>query len=335
MPGYAPTPLIEVPALAERWGVASVWVKDESSRLGLPAFKVLGASWAVNRALTAAAGLPPAQTLEDLKAVAAGSGATLVTATDGNHGRALAHMGRLLGLSARIYVPGGLPESTRRAIRGEGAVVVETGVVYDGAVARAAAEATEGDVLVQDTAWDGYEEIPSWIIEGYSTLFAEIDLQLPTPAGIVAVPTGVGSLLQSALEHYRAVGRTTRPRVLAVEPASAACVTASLATGHPVTVDTSAPTSMAGLNCGTVSRTAWPAICESLDAAIGVTDTEAAEALAFLHEKGISVGPCGAAALAGFEAAWCSRNGPEMLGLGSAATVVLLSTEGAAANEGR
>jgi diaminopropionate ammonia-lyase len=335
MPGYAPSPLVSVPALAEHWGASSVWVKDESNRLGLPAFKVLGASWAVNRALCAAAGKPLARTLDELQGVAAGASATLVTATDGNHGRAVAYMARLLGLQARIYVPAGLPASTLAAVRSEGAQVIDTGDIYDKAVARAAKETAEGDLLIQDTAWDGYEEIPGWIIDGYSTLFAEIDQQLPAPANTVAVPTGVGSLLQAALQHYRTPGRADRPSVLAVEPATAACVTASLATGSPVTVDTSEPTSMAGLNCGTVSLTAWPAIRESLDAAVGVTDSEAAQALEFLHREGIPVGPCGAASLAGLEAAWAFPEGPDVLGLGPDAVVVLLSTEGAAANEGR
>ncbi|MEG9250295.1 diaminopropionate ammonia-lyase [Arthrobacter sp. Soc17.1.1.1] len=335
MPGYAPSPLIPVPTLAERWGVASVWVKDESDRLGLPAFKVLGASWAVNRAISATAGKPPARTLQELQTLAADNRTTLITATDGNHGRALAYMARLLDLPARIYVPGGLPESTAEAIRGEGATVIDTGVIYDNAVALAAAETTGRELLIQDTAWQGYEETPAWIIDGYSTLFAEIDQQLPEPATTVAVPTGVGSLLQAALQHYRAADRLIRPSVLAVEPATAACVTASLAASRPVSVDTSAPTSMTGLNCGTVSATAWPPIHASLDAAIGVTDSEAQQALEFLHQEGIPVGPCGAASLAGLTAAWAAPEGAEILGLGPDACVVLLSTEGAAANEGR
>ena len=334
MPGYTASPLIPVPALAERWGVGSVWVKDESNRLGLPAFKVLGASWAVNRAISAAVGKGPARTLQELQDTADDSRTTLVTATDGNHGRALAYMARLLNLPARIYVPGGLPESTLEAVRGEGASVIDTGAVYDDAVDWASAETADGDLLIQDTAWQGYEEVPGWIIDGYSTLFAEIDKQLPEPVTTVAVPTGVGSLLQAALQHYRAEGRSTRPSVLAVEPATAACVTASLAAGRPISVDTSAPTSMAGLNCGTVSSTAWLSIRASLDAGVGVTDAEAEHALNFLHQQGIPVGPCGAASLAGLEAAWGAPEGREILALGPDACVVLLSTEGAAANEG-
>ncbi|TCC01603.1 pyridoxal-phosphate dependent enzyme [Kribbella soli] len=314
MPGYAATPLIEVPALAELLGAGSVWVKDESNRFGLPAFKVLGASWAVNRALG------PARTFAELVSLVAGRRLTLVTATDGNHGRALAYLARALGLRSRIYVPAGLPEAPVQAIRDEGASVVDTGLPYDDAVQAAAASVRDGDVLIQDTAWPGYEEVPRWIVAGYSTLFAEIDGQLPSEIGLVVVPTGVGSLLQSAIEHYRVAGRRTS--VLAVEPVTAACVTKSLAAGRPVTVDTSAPTIMAGLNCGTVSSTAWPTIHRGLDAAIAVTDDETRAAQALLHSYNIPAGPCGAAALAALQVT-DSRPSPD--------AVVLINTEGATA----
>ena len=113
----------------------------------------------------------------------------------------------------------------------------------------------------------------------------------------------MGSLLQAALQHYRSAARADRPAVLAVEPATAACVTASLAAGRPVTVDTSSPTIMAGLNCGTVSEIAWPVISAGLDAAVGVSEDQARSALTDLHSAGLPVGPCGAAALAGLRVA--------------------------------
>ncbi len=305
IPGYRPTPLVTLPAVAARLGVRGVAVKDESDRFGLPAFKVLGASWAANRAISAYLRLQAARTFAELVDRARGSGLTLVTATDGNHGRALARIARLLGLTARIHVPDGLAAATIAAIEGEGAAVARTGPLYDDAV-RDAAASTAGrskELLVQDTAWPGYEQVPAWIVQGYATLFAEIDTQHPDPADLVAVPTGVGSLLQAAIEHYRASDRARRPALLAVEPTSAACVTASLRTGAPVTVDTSAATAMVGLNCGTVSSLAWPAIRGGLDAGVGVTDDEALQALDRLHRSGVPAGPCGAAALAGVEAA--------------------------------
>ena len=141
-----------MPALARELGLGQVYVKDESNRLGLPAFKVLGGSYAVHRAVTAH-GRPTA----------------LVTATDGNHGRALARTGRLLDLPVRVFVPAGVHPVAIAAIEDEGADVV--------AQARDEAAAS-GALLVQDTAWPGYEQIPAWIVHGYTTLFGEIDDQL-------------------------------------------------------------------------------------------------------------------------------------------------------------
>ncbi|MFF0344675.1 pyridoxal-phosphate dependent enzyme [Kribbella sp. NPDC004875] len=317
MPGYAPTPLVELPLLAEGLGIGRVWVKDESHRFGLPAFKVLGASWAVSRAIGT-------RTFPELTERVAGSNLTLVTATDGNHGRALAHMARLLGLRCRVYVPAGLPDSTVQAIRDEGASVLGTGRDYDETVRIAAASPRDGELLIQDTAWPGYEEVLRSIVAGYTTLFSELDEQHPGEPDLVVVPTGVGSLLQSAIHHYRSPARTRRTTILAVEPVTAACVTASLQTGRPTTVDASIPTTMAGLNCGTISSAAWPAIHHGLDAAIGVTDAEASEALHVLHGQGILAGPCGAAALAGLQAA--------DLQLPASTSAVLISTEGITAN---
>ncbi|HWD80759.1 MAG TPA: pyridoxal-phosphate dependent enzyme, partial [Kribbella sp.] len=263
-----------------------------------------GASWAVNQALG------PARTFAELAASV--KEVTLVTATDGNHGRALAYLARSLGVAARIYVPGGLPGATLQAIRDEGATVIDTGRPYDDAVRLAAGSIDGDDVLIQDTAWPGYEDVPGWIVAGYDTLFSEIDEQHPGAPELVVVPTGVGSLLQAALEHYRG-----RAKVLAVEPITAACVGASLKAGKPVSVDTSAPTIMAGLNCGTVSSIAWPVIRDHLDAAVAVTDDQARAAMKVLHAHDIPAGPCGAAALAGAQLTTLQAD-----------SVVLISTEG-------
>jgi diaminopropionate ammonia-lyase len=162
--GYAPTRLVELPELAAATGVGRVFAKDESTRLGLPAFKALGASWAIRRVLDE---YPP------------GARLTIVTATDGNHGRAVARFARLLGQSATIYLPRGVHPAAVAAIAGEGARVVHVDGVYDEAVAAAAAAADRpGCVLVQDTAWGGYERIPGWIVDGYDTLLVEVDEQL-------------------------------------------------------------------------------------------------------------------------------------------------------------
>jgi diaminopropionate ammonia-lyase len=331
MPGYQQTPLVELPELAAEFGVATVFVKDESNRLGLPAFKILGASWAVNCAISQRSGFDrPAASLTELRERC--GPVTLVTATDGNHGRALARMAALLGLAARIYVPAGTSQETVKAIASEGAEVVQTDLVYD-EVIWAAASSTAGhpdDLLIQDTAWQGYEQVPRSIVEGYGTLLNEIDVQLgERDIHLVSVPTGVGSLLQAALEHYRNPARQQPPAILAVEPVTAARVAASLAAGKPVSVDTSQPTIMAGLNCGSVSMIAWPVIRDGLDACVVVTDDQARAAMKRLHELGVPAGPCGGAALAGVREALSNADRHGALMINEDSSVLLISTDGA------
>jgi len=147
-------------------------------------------------------------------------------------------------------------------------------------------------------------------------------------ADLLVVPTGVGSLLQAALQHYRHPNLKERPAVLAVEPAKAACVTASVAAGRPITVDTSEPTIMAGLNCGSVSTIAWPAIRDGLDAGVTVIDSQAIAAMHRLNELGISAGPCGGAALAGVREALDDAEHRASLAITADSVLVLISTDG-------
>ncbi|HEY2280054.1 MAG TPA: pyridoxal-phosphate dependent enzyme [Streptosporangiaceae bacterium] len=310
LPGYEPTPLVSRPELATELGVGRVLVKDESSRLGLPAFKVLGASWACHQVL------------------ARRPGARLVTGTDGNHGRAVARMAAHFGVRATVFVPTAMLPRTAALIESEGAEVVRIDGDYDEAVRAAAAlaAAQPDHALVQDTAWPGYEQVPAWIVAGYQTLLEEIDDQLDQTPGLVVTPVGVGSLAQAVVTHYRQPGRP-HPAVLAVEPDSAAGLLASLQAGEPVAVPT-ANTVMAGLNCGTVSAAAWPVLRQGNDAAVAVTDQAALAAVADLGRLGVSSGPSGAATLAGARAALTRPERRAALGLSADAAVVLLSTEG-------
>jgi diaminopropionate ammonia-lyase len=307
---YAPTPLVRLSPLAAELGVGEVYVKDESSRLGLPAFKILGASWACSRVVDEQQGL------------------TLVTATDGNHGRAVARMASLLGARSAVFVPSAMNPKTAGLIVDEGAEVVWVDGDYDRAVRRAAAHVADKDDrrLVQDTAWPGYEQVPAWIVEGYATMLDEVDDQLSRAPDVVVVPVGVGSLAAAVVAHYRRPD-TPHPTVLAVEPDTAACVLASLSAGAPTSV-TTAKTVMAGLNCGTVSTAAWPLLRDGCDAAVAVTDQAAEQAAADLGRLGVSSGPSGAASLAGARAVLCSEDRRAQLGIGGDAVVVLLSTEG-------
>ncbi|MEU0877255.1 pyridoxal-phosphate dependent enzyme [Lentzea sp. NPDC005914] len=301
LPGYAPTPLTELPALATELGVRRVFVKDESSRLGLPAFKALGASWAVHLVLKDQIGQM-----------------TLTTATDGNHGRAVARMARIFHQKAHIFVPHNVHPHAVEAIKAEGAEVTLVNGTYDDAVAMAA---KADGILVQDMGLPGYEEIPAWIVEGYGTLCAEIDEQLEEDPDLVVVPVGVGSFAQAVITHYR--GRDSRTKILTVEPETAACVLESLKADELRTVPTS-DTIMAGLNCGTPSTTAWPFLRNGVDAAVAISDADCAKALKDLHDQNVHSGPCGAAPLAGLRAI--------REDLGELNTVVLISTEGQAAN---
>ena len=335
LPDYAPTPLTELPQLAAEFGVGRVFVKDESCRLGLPAFKALGASWAVHRTLAERAAHGKGQ-----GPVAPVTPLTLVTATDGNHGRAVARTARLLGQRAHIFVPHGVHPRAVAAIVAEQAKVTEVPGPYDEAVRLAAEAAAAPDaVLVQDTAWPGYEQIPGWIVEGYSTLCAEIDEQLAAEGvvegpDLVCVPVGVGSLAQAVVTHYRSRPSGHAPALLSVEPEAAPCVLESLTRGAPVSV-TTGETTMAGLNCGTPSSIAWPHLRGGLDAAVAVADADSARAAGDLAAAGVSSGPCGAAPLAGLRAALTGVGAEERrtaLRLGPDSVVVLLSTEGTAAN---
>lgn len=337
LPGYAPTPLTECAAVADALGLGTVWVKDESSRLGLPSFKILGASYATYRALAERLGgtdrIGGWSGIEDLRArVAPLLPLTLVAATDGNHGRAVARMAHLLGFEARIYVPAGTARARIVAIEGEGAAVTVVDGDYDAAIRRSAADAGPHHMVISDTSWEGYERVPAWVIDGYTTIFDEVAETLgelePT---LVVIPVGVGALAAATIHHYRRV-QATAPRILGVEPASAACVQASLRAGEPTTVPGPHPSIMAGLNCGTPSLIAWPRLRRGLDAVVAISDDRARDAMRVLAAEGIVSGETGAAALGGLYEVLTGPEGPrlrERWELGTRSRVLVLSTEGA------
>jgi len=287
--GYAPTPLHDLGG--------GVWLKDESGRLGLPAFKVLGASWAVERALRA----DPSIT-------------TLVAASAGNHGRAVAHVARLRGLTCRVYLPARSVAARRSAIAGEGAEVVIVEGTYEEAVARAAADGAAPRVFeLADVGASGPAE---WVIDGYATLFSELD----TDWSVALVPVGVGSLGAAAARWGAAAGVP----VLAVEPDVAACLTASLVAGEPTVVDTPG-TAMAGLDCAEVSLAAWPTLEPGIRGTITVSDAQTRDAMRELAARGLAIGDSGAATLAALHKL---RSDDELLAAVSLDRVLLIATEG-------
>jgi diaminopropionate ammonia-lyase len=337
MPGYEPTPLREAPATAGRLGVAEVLVKDESSRLGLPSFKVLGASWAICRALNArlGGGGGGAPTFNQLaRAVAPLRPLGLSAATDGNHGRAVAHVAALLGLGCRIYVPEGTAQARIDAIAGEGATVSVVDGGYDDAVRRSAQDAGERYLVISDTSWEGYEEVPRWVVEGYVTILWEIEDWLaarrhPRP-DVVVVPIGVGALAAATVGHYWS-SQHKRPVIVGVEPTSAACLLESVAAGSMISLDHPQLSIMAGLNCATPSLIAWPLVSRGIDVYLAVSDARVPEAMRLLAADNIIAGETGAAGLAGLLRA---LEAPDVelrtaVRLDASARVLLICTEGA------
>ena len=321
LPGYTATRAVDAPSLAADIGVSSLAIKDEAGRLGMPSFKILGASWAVYRLLVTRLGHEPDwRDLDELRVEFASLGPlTLVAATDGNHGRAVAHMARLLGYDSHILVPAGTARARIDGIASEGASVTVVDGTYDDAVRASAELAADRALVVSDTSWDGYTEVPADVIDGYTTIFAELDDQLPEPPDLVVVPMGVGALTAAAVEHYAAIAT-----IVAIEPLSAACGLRSAEAGHPVLVAGPHDSIMAGLNCGTVSPIAWPTVSRGVDVFVAVGDQAAEQAMRDLATVGVVAGETGAAALAGLRAVVAADVVPTR-----GARALVLCTEGA------
>lgn len=337
MPGYARTPLVEAPGIARALGVARVFVKDESSRLGLPSFKMLGASWATVQAIGREwLGRPdeiiPLDEVRD--AIPDRESRGLAAATDGNHGRGVARMARLLGLRCAIFVPEGTAASRIADIEAEGASCEIVAGTYDDAIARSAIEASENTIVVSDTSWDGYVVIPASVIRGYSTMFLEIDEAvhehgLPAPT-VVAFQAGVGSFAAAGLSHYRADSNRDEPTTVIVEPTRANCLMVSARAGALATAPGPHPSTMAGLNCGLPSMLAWPTVYAATDVYLAIDDDAAHRGMRMLAEAGIVAGESGAASLGALlEIADGPHLDRQKVGLSTDAVVLIVNTEGA------
>ena len=308
--GYAPTELRDASDLAELMGVGRVWLKLETERFGLPAFKILGASWAAERLLAERGGHDRL---------------CLVTATDGNHGRAVARVARTRGLGCRILVPHGTTTARIEAIAAEGARVDVVDGDYDEAVRRAAALADDDHAVVADTAWPGYDQVPRWIVEGYATIFAEATEQLRGAVPDVAlIPIGVGSLAIAAARAWPG----PRPRLAGFEPAGADAAFRSIRAGTPVEVPGPHESIMAGLNCGSLSLHAFPVLQRSFDAFCSIGDELAEEGMRRLAELGIEAGEVSGGAVGCALAASRDEEARRQLGITPESSLFLLLTEG-------
>jgi diaminopropionate ammonia-lyase len=311
--GYAPTQLRPLPEETAALGLGEIWLKDENGRFGLPAFKIAGASWALARLVAERPGLE-----------------SVWAASEGNHGRAVARAAAQRGLAARIFLPVATSEARARAIASEGAEVVRVEGVYEDAVAAAArAGDVPGAATLADVAYDDSDPVAHWVADGYSTIFDEAAEQADVPFDVILCQIGVGSFASAAVRF--ACHQQPPAIAIGVEPATAACVTASLAAGRPVVVDTPG-TSMAGLNCATPSHAAWPVLRDGLAGTVVISVDESRTAMRDLAALQIVAGDCGAASLAGLRALMRDPGCAQLArsaGLGPSSCVLIVSTEGA------
>ncbi|MBM6690799.1 diaminopropionate ammonia-lyase [Fusobacterium mortiferum] len=293
LPGYKATPLVELDELAKYYGVQKLWLKDESKRFGLNAFKVLGGSYAIGKYLSQKLGkdmseLPFNVLVSDEVKKQLGD-VTFVTATDGNHGRGVAWVANKLRQKSVVYMPKGSAQMRFDAIAREGADVSITDLNYDDAVRLANKGAQEhGWIMVQDTAWDGYEEIPLWIMQGYSTIINEIVEQLeaakeekPTH---VFLQAGVGSFAGAVQGYLSHLYGDDRPITIICEPHGANCIYKSMEAndGKPHNVTGDLTTIMAGLACGEPNTISWKILRDNSDFSVSCDDSIAARGMRVL-----------------------------------------------------
>lgn len=338
IPGFKPTPLIELRSKAAELNLNKLWVKDESKRLDLNAFKVLGASYAITNYIFNKLGWNKSALSfkkllnEDL------SGLSFVTATDGNHGRAVAWTAKQLGCKSYVFMPEG---SVSARIKNIDQFSTETIIVngnYDYAVRKAEQFAVDNKaILIQDTAWNGYEKIPLNIMQGYLSLAKEIFQQLKSNNFThIFLHCGVGSMA-AAIEAYL-VNRfgDNKPKTIIVEPNKADCFFRSMKAGdgNPHTIEGKLDSIMAGLSCGTPSTIAWDIISKHSDYFISCNDEITKIGMrSYASPKGddpkIISGESGAVSLGILE--YLKSNNPELLGkleINCDSRIILISTEG-------
>lgn len=345
-PEYRPTPLHSLRAMAKELGLGGLYIKDESKRFGLNAFKVLGGSYAIARYAAERTGCPP-----EAMTFAALTGpemrkrlkdAVLFTATDGNHGRGVAWSARQLGLRAVVRMPAGTALSRLENIRKEGAEVTIEAMNYDDCVRLAAkqAAAAPGGILLQDTAWEGYEQVPGWIMQGYGTMVAEALEQMEAlgdaPPTHVFIQAGVGSLAGAVTGALVSRFPDAPPKVVVVEADAAACHYLSALRGDGTTakVEGDLATMMAGLACGEVNPVSWSILRNHAAAFVSCPDQVSALGMRLLAkplpgDAPVVSGESGAVGMGLTAAVMKGACGlREALGLGKDSRVLLFSTEG-------
>lgn len=321
---YSPTPLIELWELSDTYNSSRVLLKDESMRMGTGAFKALGASWAIYSYLNQNPGKY-----------------TFCTATDGNHGRSVAWSSRIFNQKAVIYMPSGTVEARIEKIKEDGAQVIIVDGDYDSTVSAAKKAAAENNyVLIQDTAWEGYSDIPQMVSAGYITMLKEIEIQLnaikQSIPDIIVLQSGVGSWAASMMLYLSLKYKDNIPCFIIAEPYESDCLMESMKQNKISKTLKSQKTIMAGLNCGTPSIVAWEIIRDLADAFVSIPDTYAEYALRILSKPGKGLAPIascesGAAGLAAYLAiseAVELRELKEKLSITEATSFLIFNTEG-------
>lgn len=347
IPDYRISPLKSLNNLAAMLGLGGIWAKDESLRLALNSFKVLGGSFAIYQFIKRKLGMEhlelPYTELTSPHIKQKIGTITFAAATDGNHGRGVAWAASKLGHNSVIYVHKGTSRARIKAIESYGATVRVIKGTYDDAVRQVSLDAKQqGWQVISDTSWEGYEEIPVWVMQGYTTMFSEAQEQLAAQ-GIVKpthliIQAGVGALAASAIGFYRELFGLDAPRSVVVEPEKAACLYASANKGDglPQSFYGKLDTIMAGLACGEPSPLAWRILWDCADVFVSCPDYVAAKGMRVygVPMKGDPViisGESGAVTLGALMFIMRrteARPLREVLSLGQKSQVLLINTEG-------
>ncbi|MDQ8726861.1 diaminopropionate ammonia-lyase [Bradyrhizobium sp. LHD-71] len=337
---HTPTPLHALPALARELGLGAIQVKDESVRLGLGSFKALGGAYAVIVLVLQEAAKRLSRPVDvaelhtpDVRSIAAGM--TFACATDGNHGRSVAQGTKFVGAKSVIFVHSGVSEERIAAIAQFGAEMVRVDGNYDDSVVEAARVATDkGWEIVSDTSWPGYERIPGLVMQGYTVMVREALAQMGRPPTHVFVQSGVGGVAAAVAGHLAVLLGNERPIFIVVDPARAACLYESAKANKPVKIAHGEPTVMAMLECYEPSLVAWRILSHVADGFMIVDEEDAIAVMRRLarpagRDPAIVAGESGGVGLAGLIKACKTRELCDKLGLGTAARVWVINTEGA------
>ncbi|OWU83524.1 diaminopropionate ammonia-lyase [Oceanicola sp. 22II-s10i] len=338
-PGYEQTPLVNLPALASKLGIAALDYKDEGGRFGLGSFKALGGAYAVARLLCAELSrrlgreVPMAEVTARTHAELV-AGITVCCATDGNHGRSVAWGARTFGCRCVIFIHATVSDARRDAIAAYGAEVRRCAGNYDDSVRAAQDTATrEGWFVVSDTSYPGYMEVPRDVMQGYEIMAGEAFDVLETPPTHIFLQTGVGGMAAAVTALAKRRWGAERPVIVLCDPDRSACVMVSVRAGTPTPVTGDLDTLMAGLACGEVSALAWEILKDHADAVVAVTDEAAVDVMRRLAspaggDPAIVAGESAVAGLAALQAVMRDPEARDLLGLDAASRVLLFGTEG-------